>query len=244
MDTIVVPYTATVHSAYGAVSSDRYRSFQLSDPQRTPPQTQRASDHFDVARITQRFRELEERCRAAMDHPELRTNRILYFRYRRQTHELPITVPNGDLAPADVDRLADEFHDRYERIYGKGTSLPEAGIEINTFRLEGRIPSPAPKGEGLRVAKQRGSLADALLGERHVIFGGERVGTAVYRGENVPAGAELDGPAILEFPGTTVVIGPNQDGHADAEGNIIVRLKVEVNPAAGAAGGVLASSAP
>lgn len=77
IDTLVVPYTATVHSAYGAVSSDQYRSFQLSDPQRTPPQTQRPSDHLDTARITQCFTELEERCRTAMDHPRLRTNRIL-----------------------------------------------------------------------------------------------------------------------------------------------------------------------
>lgn len=222
---IVVPYTATVHSAYGAVSSDRYRSFQLSDPQRTPPQTERASDHLDAERITARFRELEEACRAAMhDHPRLSMNRILYFRYRRQTHELPIAVGPGAVTPADVDRLAEEFHDRYERIYGKGTSLPEAGIEINTFRLEGRIPSPAPKGEGIRSAAG-GRLADAALGTRQVRFGRELMATTVYRGEQVPAEAMLDGPAILEFPGTTVVIGPSQNGVADTEGNMIIKAK-------------------
>jgi N-methylhydantoinase A len=134
-------------------------------------------------------------------------------------------VPNGDLTAADVDRLADEFHDRYERVYGKGTSLSEAGIEINTFRLEGRIPSPAPSGEGARAAGQSGPLADASLGSRQVMFGGREVATAVYRGEAVPAGAELPGPAILEFPGTTVVIGPNQDGQVDPEGNIVIRSK-------------------
>src|SRR5262249_15048026 len=217
-----------------AVSPDRYRWFQLSDPQRTPPRTARASDHLDVARITARFKELEERCRAAMNDgmrntasipPQLRMNRILYFRYRRQTHELPVPVPNGDLTAADVDRLADEFHDRYERVYGKGTSLAEAGIEINTFRLEGRIPSPAPSGEGARAAGQSGSLEDASLGSRQVMFGGQEVATAVYRGEEVPAGAELHGPAILEMPGTTVVIGPNQDGQVDPEGNIVIRSR-------------------
>lgn len=221
--TIVVPYTATVHSAYGAVSSDRYRSFQLSDPQRTPPRTERASDHLDAARITARFRELEAACRAAMkDHPHLRMNRILYFRYRRQTHELPIAVNDGEVTAAEVDRLADEFHERYERVYGKGTSLPEAGIEINTFRLGGRIPSPAPKGGGLAAARE-GALAAAALGSRQVRFGAGPMDTAVYRGELVPAGAEIAGPAILEFPGTTVVIGPKQQASADTEGNIVIR---------------------
>ena len=42
--TIVVPSTATAHSAYGAVSSDQYRAFQLSDPQRTPPHSRQASE--------------------------------------------------------------------------------------------------------------------------------------------------------------------------------------------------------
>jgi N-methylhydantoinase A len=226
IDTIVVPYTATVHSAYGAVSSDQYRSFQLSDPQRTPPGSSVASEHLDVARITARFKDLEERCRAAMqNHPDLRLSRILYFRFRRQTHELPIPVPPGDLTAADVDRLVEEFHDRYERIYGQGTSLPEAGVEINTFRLEGRIPSPAPAAEGTDAAHAGGSLEDASLGTRDVRFASEVVSTQVYRGEAVPPGSNLTGPAILEFPGTTVVVGPNQDADVDQEGNITIRTR-------------------
>src|SRR4029450_9465436 len=113
--TIVVPSTATAHSAYGAVSSDQYRAFQLSHPQRTPPHSRRASEHLDGDRINARFAELEARCRAAMGtDPGLRLSRVLYFRFRRQTHELPIPVPGGTLLAADIDRLAEEFHDRYE----------------------------------------------------------------------------------------------------------------------------------
>jgi N-methylhydantoinase A len=221
--TIVVPSTATAHSAYGAVSSDQFRACQLSDPQRTPPHARVASEHLDVARINAKFAELEARCRAAMsDDPRLRLSRVLYFRFRRQTHELPIAVPGGELTGEDIDRLAAEFHDRYERIYGKGTSLPEAGIEINTYRVEGRIATPAPVTEA-RAAGGETRLEAALLGRRGVAFGGEIVETAVYRGEDVPAGAKLDGPAILEFPGTTVVIGPGQHASLDGEGNVIVR---------------------
>jgi N-methylhydantoinase A len=223
IDTIVVPYTATVHSAYGAVSSDRYRSFQLSDPQRTPPGSSVASEHLDVGRINARFTELEAQCRAAMnDDPQLTMSRILYFRFRRQTHELPIPVPAGQLTPPDVDRLVEEFHDRYERIYGKGTSLPEAGVEINTFRLEGRVPSPAPTAEGTARGNGSGTLAAASLGTRNVLFAGKEVATAVYRGEDVPPGSAVPGPAIFEFPGTTVVVGPDQDATVSGEGNITI----------------------
>src|SRR5581483_5142945 len=231
--TIVVPSTATAHSAYGAVSSDQFRAFQLSDPQRTPPHSQRASEHLDVARINAKFAELEARCRAAMDdHPQLRLSRVLYFRFRRQTHELPIPVPAGELTGDDVDRLAEEFHDRYERIYGKGTSLPEAGIEINTYRVEGRIPTPAPVTEAPQVGEHHGSLMATLLGRRDVDFGGQVVTTGVFRGEDLPAGAQLDGPAILEFPGTTVVVGPGQHATLDGEGNVVIRDR-QVAAAAG-----------
>src|SRR5207302_10593386 len=143
--------------------SDQFRAFQLSDPQRTPPHSRRASEHLDVARINATFAELEARCRAAMDdHPRLRLSRVLYFRFRRQTHELPIAVPGGELTGEDVDRLAEEFHDRYERIYGRGTSLPEAGIEFNTYRVEGRIPPPALVVEGRQAGCAGGSLAGAV----------------------------------------------------------------------------------
>jgi N-methylhydantoinase A len=57
------------------------------------------------------------------------------------------------------------------------------------------------------------------------MFVGEAVPTAVYRGEEVPAGAGLAGPAILEFPGTTVVVGPSQDAAIDPEGNITITAR-------------------
>ena len=37
INTVVIPSTATVHSGFGAVSSDRFRGFQQSDPQHTVP---------------------------------------------------------------------------------------------------------------------------------------------------------------------------------------------------------------
>lgn len=223
IDTVVVPSTATVHSGYGAVSSDRFRSVQMSDPQRTPPGKGDPVAHLDVARINATFAELEERCRAAMHgHPGLQLNRTLYFRFRRQTHELAVPVPNATLAAADVKGLCAEFFARYERIYGEGTSLAEAGIEINTFRVEGRIPSPIVAANRAPLAAN-GGAPSSLLGRRDVVFGGKTVSTVIHRGELVLAGAAIPGPAILEFFGTTVVVGPNQGAVADADGNVIIR---------------------
>lgn len=222
IDTIVIPYTATVHSAFGAVSSDQYRSVQVSDPQRTPPEIRTPSDHIDLARVNAQFDELERRCRAELrDDPAISINRLLYFRYRRQVHELPIAVPAGTVTAGEFDALAGEFHRRYERIYGEGTSLPESGIEINTFRVEGRIPSPlSDQSSHSRTAP--GQLDEARIGEREVAFAGILQLTPVYQGEALPAGAAVEGPALLEYFGTTAVVAPGQRATADADGNVVI----------------------
>ncbi|WP_432838501.1 hydantoinase/oxoprolinase family protein [Dactylosporangium sp. CA-092794] len=224
IDTIVVPYTGTTHSAFGAVSSDRYRSFQGSDPQRTPPGGTRPSQHLDLDRVNRKFAELERQCRAAMrDHPQLRLNRTLYFRFNRQAHELPIAVPGHPLTAADADRLVADFRHTYERIYGPGTSLPEAGIEINTFRLEGRIPSQlADATNAGRTTLAATADVPAPIGSRRVVFAGTPLTTTVYAGDRLPAGIPIAGPAIAEFPGTTVVIGPDQKAVADKDGHIVI----------------------
>jgi len=224
ISTVVVPYTATVHSGFGAVSSDRFRSFQRSDPQHTPPGTPQPAEHMDLERINTTFAQLEERCRTAMhDHPQLQLKRTLYFRFRKQVHELAVPVSFGVLERSDLEALIADFYVRYERIYGPGTSLPEAGVEINTFRIEGRVPSPAvlPNAGGAAAA----SLTAAQLGTREVMFEKEMIPTTIYRGEQVPADTHINGPAILEFFGTTVVLGPNQRALKDDGGNVVIRVQ-------------------
>jgi N-methylhydantoinase A len=221
--TVVIPHTATVHSGYGAVSSDRFRSFQQSDPQHTPPGSPDPAEHLDLARINKTFAQLEQRCRAAMgNHPQLQLKRTLYFRFRRQVHELAVPVPHETLTLPDLKSLVGEFFVRYERIYGAGTSLAEAGIEINTFRIEGRIPSLTAVWESNGASRK---LESSLLGTREVLFGETAVATEIHRGELVPSGVEMSGPAILEFFGTTVVVGPNQYAVSDDEGNVIIRTR-------------------
>jgi N-methylhydantoinase A len=221
ISTVVVPHTATVHSGFGAVSSDRFRSFQRSDPQHTPPGTPRPAEHLDLERINATFAQLDERCRTAMhDHPQLQLKRTLYFRFRKQVHELAVPLPAGALDRSALEALIADFYVRYERIYGPGTSLPEAGVEINTYRIEGRVPSPAvlPNAGGGTSA----SLAGAKLGTREVMFEKEMIPTTIYRGEGVPSDTRIDGPAILEFFGTTVVLGPDQSALKDDGGNVVI----------------------
>jgi N-methylhydantoinase A len=224
INTVVIPSTATVHSGYGAVSSDRFRGFQQSSPQHTEPGGTDPAAHLDVDRINKTFAELEARCRTAMhDHPALQMKRLLYFRFRRQAHELPVPVSNGALTTESLRLLVNDFFTRYERIYGPGTSLAAAGIEINTFRVEGRIPAAKPAEQSGR-ARRTDAGSQLRLGSRTVMFD-EMIETQIYRGELLPPGETISGPAIFEFFGTTIVVGPNQNAVADEDGNVVIRVR-------------------
>ena len=196
----------------------------MSDPQLTPPGTLEPEAHLDVERINHTFETLEARCQATFGEDDrLRVSRQLFFRFRRQVHELSVPVPAGKLTAADVGRLREAFEQKYEQIYGAGTSMRGAGIEINTFRVEGRVPAPLVEAIGGQDAI--GSNADgdgrAPLATRPVVFGGEKRETDVYRGEGFTG--DLEGPVILEFPGTTVVVGPTHTATVRA-GEVVINV--------------------
>jgi hypothetical protein len=124
-----------------------------------------------------------------------------------------------------VNDLIESFEKKYEELYGAGAAFREAGIEITTFRVDAVGRTPKPRLRQYETAKR--DAATAQIGERDVYFGevGRFVRTKVYRGLNLRAGGEIDGPAIFEYPGTTVVIGPGQRGAVDRWLNIVIEAK-------------------
>jgi N-methylhydantoinase A len=221
IEAIIVPATATVHSAYGAVASDIHYSRTLSDLMRTPPFFDQASKYIDASKISDNFNELEKVCAQGLKKNEVAEADMVFFKYvdiqyRRQTHQITIPVENGPLTPEKVDDLIVNFEKKYEELYGAGAAYREAGIEITTFRVDavGRMPKPQPRQYG----SEKSDPASAKIGERDVCFGeeGKFVQTKVYRGQDLNTGSFIDGPAILEYPGTTVVIGPRQRGKMDS----------------------------
>lgn len=224
--TLVVPPTSTVHSAYGTVTSDRFRAVQTTEVHRTPPGAADPAAHLDAARITAAFDALAARCRADLDDdPRARLTRVAYLKFRRQSHELPLPVPDGPVTTDVLRALIADFRGAYERIYGAGTALLGAGVEIHTLRVEGRV-----KVTDVREGQYPGAADPdaALLGERDVHFPETgRVATRVFRGEGLGAGAAMRGPAILEFAGTTVVLGPSQSLLVDHHSNLVIDCKGE-----------------
>ena len=221
--TLVVPPTSTVHSAYGTVTSDRYRAVQTTDVQRTRPGSADPAADLDAARLATAFAGLVRTCHCDLDDdPRARFTRTVYAKFARQAHELPLVVPDGELSVEVLRGLVDGFFATYERIYGAGTALRGAAIELHTLKVEGRVTvhELVPTEE----AVDAGATADdARIGSRPVSFPETgRTDTAVYRGELLQPGVALTGPAVLEFAGTTVVVGPGQGLTVDTHRNLVI----------------------
>jgi N-methylhydantoinase A len=66
------------------------------------------------------------------------------------------------------------------------------------------------------------SLEKARLGSRSVWFDGGWRNTSIWSRLDLPAGATIEGPAILEQGDATTVIEPGLAGRIDAIGNLVV----------------------
>jgi N-methylhydantoinase A len=141
--------------------------------------------------------------------------------YIGQTHTVPVplTLPaSGALEPAAV-RAA--FERAYQRAFGR---LLE-GIPMRVLTLRVTVIGRRPKLDLAVLRPASGSIEEASLGERQVWFHGEPHRAAVYRRLDLPVGAEIPGPAILEQPDATTWIDPDLAGTVDDFGNVILRRK-------------------
>ncbi len=205
---LIVPYFATVHSAYGAALSDVRFSLQFSEPIVLPE---------DPTRIEAIFARMERQggeALAAADVPESRReyHRWVEARYRRQVHQLRIPVP-AIVDEAALKALAAGYGQEYERLFGAGSGLTNAGIELINYGVDaiGRVDKAGM--EAMPVGGSASPISDRRI---YCALRGAMVSSPVYDGPRLPAGARIEGPAIIEHPGTTIVVLSGQSARIDA----------------------------
>jgi N-methylhydantoinase A len=143
-------------------------------------------------------------------------SRSIDLRYRRQTHD--VNVPVGEIIDeAAMTDVVERFELRYEEIHGPGTGYRPAGIEATTVRLRATMPGIATPQTA--DAHQRETVPEAPR-RRDVYFDGWCPEVPVHEASELAAGALVGGPALLEWPTTTLVVHPGQQarmlpgGHA------------------------------
>ncbi len=208
---------SSTFSALGLTVSDLSTVTQVSDLTSAP---------FDPAWITERFVELEaeavENLRgASVADQEIKLQRILELRYRGQVHQIDTPVPGGNLDEVQLAQALDDFEQRYEDLYGRGSAFREAGIELTTFRVHGTAPIQAAD---LKPFDLGDSDASSVRVDRKKIYwreAGGLVDTDIY-GEGLLPGMEFEGPAVIRMEATTALVHPGQRARIDEFGSVRV----------------------
>ena len=153
----------------------------------------------------------------------MRFLRYAKLRYENQEHGVEVQLPDGEIDAAAVGAIAERFHAAYEREYTYRLDAPIELVGVHVVAIaEGGKLSPAP----LPVPGRR--LAEALRGRRAVDYATNGAHEAeIYVGELLEPRMQLEGPAIVEMRGSTVVVRPGDELGVDEYGNLVVRLTAD-----------------
>jgi N-methylhydantoinase A len=215
---VLVPTAPAVFSAVGMLRADLRRDYVLTHVVRLSA--------ADLGELEQMWAELEARGRQeieqfGIDLEGISVRRSADMRYVRQEHAVTVQLPAHLATEEDramVKRLFDEAHEqRYSH------SAPAEECELVSLRAAviGAVKKPPlQRGEVARDAAPPAPRAR----RRVYVEGAGWQDWPAYARTALPLGAALDGPALVDEPGTTTVIEPGDRLRVDAYGNLLIEV--------------------
>jgi N-methylhydantoinase A len=214
---VIIPPFPGAFSAFGTILTDIkfdfVRSF-LKELDRTNPREidgvfdEMIKDGLSMAK------------RLSEKKPEI--HKSLDMRYKYQAFEINVPLPEEPVNLLGREGIRQLFFKEYKRLYGAFES--EEPCEIINLRLSLIFKEKKPD---IKIEiKEDGSLDDALKGTREAYFvEGGWLECSIFERDNIPRGAIINGPSIIEEMESTIVIPPGDMAEVDSRGNVIIRIQ-------------------
>lgn len=216
---VVVPAGAAVFSAWGMMLSDLRRDYFV---------TRLADLNADAAETIERiFLETEDEARAQFEAEGISDADVTFlryakFRYQNQEHTTEVVI-DGAVTKDRLSEIERDFHETYEReyTYRLDTPVELVGIHVVASAQVGKLAmQEQPLGEPDASAAKKGEReVDYALEGKHA--------ASIYDGGKLEPGMQLNGPAVIEESGTTIVVHPNNRVSVDGYGNVHILLDAE-----------------
>src|SRR5690606_13645063 len=126
----------------------------------------------------------------------------------------------GEVTDARLAEIENAFHETYEREYTYRLDAPVemVGIHLVASAEVGKLTMQKREPTGRKAE-------ETLKGGRKVDYALEGIHeAAIYDGTKLEPGMTFSGPAIVEDPGTTIVVHPGNRVEVDGYGNIVIEL--------------------
>ncbi|MDP6173715.1 MAG: hydantoinase/oxoprolinase family protein, partial [Rhodospirillales bacterium] len=146
------------------------------------------------------------------------------LRYMGQEHTIAVPVTDaGDFSPEGATGLSRDFAGLHEKRYGHASSTEP--IQVVNLRLTVMAPREgALISEWLAAPHQPEAVEPDQ--ERLVTFdaAGSAIPTRILWRPGLPAGTEVQGPAIIEEPHSTIVVFPGDVARVTEHGHILINV--------------------
>jgi N-methylhydantoinase A len=213
---VIVPPNPGVTSALGCLLVDMQHDFSESFIA--------GATTCDPADIEAAFARMEKEALERLTHEGVADDDIVLQRsvdmmYQGQWRSLAVDAPRPvtDMAP-----LVEAFHSEHKREY----NFRRDETPVSLYRLNLKATGIVPKAD-LEIHEPTAATPEPRI-RRPVWFEGDSPeDTPIYERDDLPAGFELTGPAIIEQFDSTTVVPPGTRMEVDKYLNIIIRIEAE-----------------
>ncbi len=176
----------------------------------------------EMWRTAESGKELLARSGVAVEGTDVRFE--LDMAYEGQSHAVAVPLqPDAEGAAVGREEIARLFDDCYRGTYGRTLD----GIPVNLLTLRTAVVGRRSAVDlSLLAPAGTGTVADAQVASRQIWTNGAWRETPVYDRFELPAGAVLDGPSVLQQPDTTILVEPGMLARTDSLGNVFVEVIV------------------
>jgi N-methylhydantoinase A len=177
------------------------------------------------------FAELRSAGEEALGEEHLARGRFDFaadLRYRGQEHAITIPVAGADDLATDIAVTRSRFHEQHDRRHGH--AAPDESIEVVNLRLIVTVPRME---DAIAQWLSQPWLTCEIVPEerRAVVFDDPEhpiEARILWRpslaATSLAAGTEIVGPAVIEEPNSTILIGPGDHALVNESGHIVITL--------------------
>jgi N-methylhydantoinase A len=207
VNTVVIPPHPGLFSSLGLLMTDMRYTYVKG--------VVKVLDKSDEASLEDMFKELESTAlfqlgKRGIDLGKAYVSRSIDLRYYGQGYEIEVEAER----PLNLKNCVTVFEERHEATYGyrhagEPVEVTALRVTVTVQREKAALAKPAAEG---RPRKKM----------RKVYFEDGRLDTPVYLRDDLPAGFELEGPAVIEEYDSTTVVPPGWRLSVDGTGCMVM----------------------
>ena len=151
---------------------------------------------------------------------QVKVERYADLRYYRQTSEITVPVPDGELTSEQLTVLRQRFDEQHQETYD--FSLPRNVVQVVNLRIVARIPSPK-----LPLPERTSTMGKpSNLNPQRKAYFGKHYGsvTVPVLGLEQLGQSPQEGPLIIESYDTTIVVPPGCNVATGPAGTVVIDI--------------------